>query len=127
MNRAFRLVRFGLFAALASIGCSSIFEPSGGVNVRIANDSSFPFERVDVVFPDDEVSYGAIPPHGLSDYHDVSTAYRYAYIEVQIAGEELVIQPIDYVGERPLSAGKYTYALGVGSEGQFLTLQLRKD
>ena len=127
MNRR-SLMRFLSFALLLALpGCDSPLLPGGGdVRIRIANLSSFPFERVDVVFPENEVSYGAIPSHGLSDYRDVSTAYRYAYIEVQIAGEELVIQPIDYVGENQLGAGKYTYALNVSVEGH-LTLQFQED
>ena len=119
--------RFSLVLVLAVPGCDNPLLPGGDVRIRIANLSSFPFERVDVVFPENEVSYGAIPAHGLSDYHDVSEAYRYAYIEVQIAGEELVIQPIDYVGENTLGPGKYTYALNVGVDGRFLTLQFRED
>ena len=121
---------FSLVLVLAVPGCDNPLLPGGGdVRIRIANLTSFPFERVDVVFPENEVSYGAIPAHGLSDYHDVSTAYRYAYIEVQIAGEELRIQPIDYVGENALGAGKYTYALAVSGsgDGRFLTLQFQED
>ena len=119
---------FSLVLALAVPGCDNPLLPGGGdVRIRIANLTPFPFERVDVVFPEDEVSYGAIPAHGLSDYHDVSEAYRYAYIEVQIAGEELVIQPIDYVGENTLGPGKYTYALNVGMDGRVLPLQFRED
>ncbi len=116
-----------MFLLLELPSCDSPLLPGGGdVRIRIANLSSFPFERVDVVFPEDQVSYGAIPAHRLSDYHDVSQAYRYAYIEVQIAGEELIIQPIDYVGENKLGAGKYTYALNVSVEGQ-LTLQFQEN
>ena len=116
-----------VFLVLVLPSCDSPLLPGGGdVRIRIANLSSFPFERVDVVFPENEVSYGAIPSQGLSDYHDVSTAYRYAYIEVQIAGEELIIQPLDYVGENKLGSGKYTYALNVSVEGH-LTLQFQED
>jgi hypothetical protein len=125
--RWFSVRSLALALLLAIPGCDSPLWPGGGaVRIRIANLSSYPFERVDVVFPENEVSYGAVPSHGLSDYRDVSTAYRYAYIEVQIAGEELVIQPIDYVGENKLGAGKYTYALNVSVEGH-LTLQFQED
>ena len=130
MNRR-ALTRFLSFALLIALpGCDNPLLPGGGdVRIRIANLTSFPFERVDVVFPENDVSYGAIPAHGLSDYRDVATAYRYAYIEVQIAGEELRIQPIDYVGENALGAGKYTYALAVSGSGdaRFLTLQVQED
>jgi hypothetical protein len=92
VNRRSVAQLFGLVLILALPGCDNPFLPGGGdVRIRIANLSPFPFERVDVVFPEDQVSYGAIPSYDVTDYRDVSTAYRYAYIEVQIAGEELVI------------------------------------
>ena len=127
MNRRSSL-SIGLVLLLAHYGCDSPLVPwsDGDVEVRVANLSSFAFERVDVAFPDNEVSYGAIASHGTSSYRAVDKAYRYAYIEVQIAGEELVIQPIDYVGERLLSPGKYTYQLNVTVEGH-LTLDFRED
>lgn len=109
-----------------SAGCDSPLGPRGDVEIRIANASSFQFQRVDAVFPEDEVSFGAIGAHRSSEYRRVSTAYRYAYIEVQVSGEELRIQPIDYVGEDPLDPGKYTYVLNVTVEGH-LTLEFQRD
>jgi hypothetical protein len=126
VNRRLLLRLYGFVLLLALPGCDSPFGPQGDVAIRIANNSSFAFERVDVVFPEDEVSYGAVPAHRTTGYRGVETAYRYAYIEVVIDGEELVIQPIDYVGETPLEPGHYTYALNVTIEGH-LTLELRED
>lgn len=126
MNRGSSFRLFGLLLLLVLPGCDSPFGPQGDVAIRIANNSSFAFERVDVVFPEDRVSYGAVAAHRTSGYHSVETAYRYAYIEVEIDGEELRIQPIDYVGESPLEAGRYTYALNVTIEGH-LTIDLIED
>lgn len=125
MKRRTALIAFHLGVLLSS-ACDSPFWPSGDVHIRIENASSFAFQRVDAVFPEHEVSYGPVPANGLSPYRQVSKAYRYAYIEVQVAGEEIRIQPIDYVGERLLGAGRYTYVLNVTIEGQ-LTLELRED
>lgn len=112
--------------AVATAACSSPFEPSGDVHIRVANESSFAFGRVEVGFPESSVDYGSVKAHSVSTYSRVESAYRYAYIEVQIGGEELRIQPIDYVGETPLEPGRYTYALNVTIEG-YLTLTLRED
>jgi hypothetical protein len=119
-----RLLGVGLMVALTS--CDSPFEPSGDVNVRVANNSSFAFDRVEVVFPEDLVDYGTVAARGVSEYVAVEAAYRYAYIEAEIDGEVLLIQPIDYVGETPLEHGFYTYLLNVTVEGH-LTLEFRKD
>ena len=127
MIRPFQMVRRGfIVAALMVLACDSPFGPSGDVNVRVANNSSFAFERVEVVFPENEVDYGSVSAHGVSEYTPVETAYRYAYIEVEIDGEVLKIQPIDYVGETPLGPGFYTYLLNVTVEGH-LTLEFRED
>ena len=123
----FQIARRGfLAAACLLLACGSPFELTGDVAVRVANNSSLSFERVEVVFPGNEVDYGSISAHGVSQYAAVETAYRYAYVEVQVGGEVLKIQPIDYVGETPLESGFYTYLLNVTVEGQ-LTLDFRKD
>ena len=116
----------GFLVLLGVLACSDSTAPTDGVHVRVANESSFAFDAVDVVFPADSVDYGAVPSHGVSHYEQVSTAYRYAMIIVRVAGEEMRIQPFDYVGETPLRAGRYTYALNLSVEGQLL-LQLRND
>ena len=115
-----------LAALLVFAGCPAPTEPPGGVNIRVANESSFPFSDVDVVFPQDSVDYGTVPAHGASEYRRVTQAYSYALIIVQVGGEELRLQPVDYVGETALTAGRYTYALNVTIEGH-LTLEFRSE
>ena len=121
-------LRNALVVALSLVvaSCDDPAGPTGDIEVRIANESSFAFESVDVVFPDDSVAYGALPAHSQSVYHAVERAYSYALIIVSVGGEELRIQPIDYVGASELEPGRYTYALNLSIEGQ-LTLQLRDD
>jgi len=124
-----RFLRLGTVALLLGVtSCDSPLRPqiNSNVLVRVQNNSSFSFARVDVVFPEDEVSYGSISAKNASDYRPVSKAYRYAYIEVEMGGQELVIQPIDYVGESLLRSGRYTYVLNVTIEGH-LTLDFRED
>jgi len=115
-----------LIALFVFAGCPAPTESSVGVNIRVANESSFAFSDVDVVFPQDSVDYGGVAAHGASDYRRVTQAYSYALIIVHVGGEELRLQPIDYVGESALSAGRYTYALNVTIEGR-LTFEFRRD
>lgn len=128
MNRRSSLRLAGLVLLLGLPGCDSPLLPWGGgdVHIRILNSSSFQFDRVDVGFPEAEVSYGSVRAGSASEYREVSSAYRYAYIEVEIGGEELVLQPIDYVGESLLDSGRYTYVLNVTVEGH-LTFSFRED
>lgn len=124
-RQSFRpLLALGVLLVFA--GCPAPTEPSDGVNIRVANESSFPFSDVEVVFPQDSVDYGSVLAHDVSEYRRVTQAYSYALIIVQVGGEELRLQPIDYVGETALPAGRYTYALNVTIEGR-LTLEFRND
>ncbi len=98
---------------------------SGSVEIRIRNDSNVDFDRVQVEFPDQhDVDYGPIPKGGVTDFRVTNRAYRYARVSVEAGDQNLLIQPIDYLGEPELSAGRYTYSLDVDN-GQ-LTMKLEK-
>jgi|AntRauTorcE11897_2_1112592.scaffolds.fasta_scaffold00045_64 hypothetical protein len=95
-------------------GCdTNLFEGNETVKIRIENGSEFEMENITVLFPKEEVSYGTLRVGESSDFIEVKKAYRYAYIETGIDGEKAVAQPIDYVGEKFLDSGKYTYKLYV--------------
>lgn len=109
-----------LFALLFCLGfcclsCnkSNDLEPQGVV-IRVQNASTYQFETVYVNTSGGENNYGTLRAGASSSYLGGYTkAYSYAYIKVVINGEELVLQPIDYVGETPLKAGNYTYVVNV--------------
>ena len=58
-------------------------------------------------------NYGEIKGGETSCYRVYEKAYRYAYVNLYIDGEEYIIQPIDYVGEQPLGKGTFTYLIDV--------------
>jgi hypothetical protein len=96
------------------------------IEIRIRNDSEIDFDSVRVVFPDrDEAHFGPIPKGASSDFKSTKRAYRYAEIHVNAGGRELRLQPYDYVGERALTPGRYTYVLGV--QGDRLTVNLENS
>lgn len=95
------------------------------IEIRIRNASEIDFASVRVVFPDrDEAHFGPIPKGASSDFKRTARAYRYAEIQVSAGGRELRLQPFDYVGERQLAPGRYSYVLGV--QGERLTVDLEK-
>lgn len=97
----------------------------GRVQIRIANETTSLFTSVEVLFPSDEVDYGALPAGARSEYRSVSVAYRFARVDVRIGETEHVLQPIDYMGEEPLEPGQYTYRLYFHE--QFLQLEAIRD
>ena len=100
-------------------------ERSGRVEIRIKNDSNLDFDRVRVLLPDEpEVDYGPVPKGGVTAFRTTSRAYRYAGFSVKAGKEELSLQPIDYMGEQELPAGRYSYELGV--DNGRLTVRLEK-
>src|SRR5262245_53671409 len=102
MKRSFftnsNLVRRVLPGLLLILACSG--EPTadeGAVRIRIQNASTLDFTRTLVVFPEQQEQYGAVRAGASTGYRDLTSAYRYAYIEVEAGGRQYVLQPIDFV------------------------------
>ncbi len=128
--RGFRSNVAAAVLALAFAGaCSSPFgdDRDGDVLLRVANESSVAFDRTFVHLPDDPIEFGPLAANQSSDYVRVTTAYRYAYIKVEVDGVDYVLQPIDYVGESTLGPGKYTYAVEPSATPGFLIFTFRQD
>ncbi|MCK0191322.1 hypothetical protein [Arenibacter sp. F20364] len=100
------------------IGCSDRDDDLEGANIRIKNESSLTFDTVQV--GSEETVHENIGPDGYSGYLEYETAYSYAYINIEVGGENYVFQPIDFVGETPLENGFYTYGLSISEEGDVI-------
>ncbi len=106
-------------ALIAFAACSAITgDDPDSPEIRIRNATSLRFDSVRVLFPKDSEQYGVLPAGGTSDYHEVKEAYSYAYVAAYSGGTKYILQPIDYVGESLLRAGRYTYALKLSGPGQ---------
>lgn len=88
----------------------------GKPQIQVANQSGLVLEDVRVVFPSQRENYGTIQPHSVTGYREIEVAYGHAYIEAMVNGERGVLQPIDYVGDKLLGGGRYTYALSVNEK-----------
>jgi hypothetical protein len=115
-----------IFLLVTAVACTSAREPADGVWIRIGNKSSMNFDRVTVNFPSGQVEYGRVEKGASTDYRRAEKAYGYAQIEVLASGKTFTLQPQDYMGERPLDPGRYTYALKLNDGGD-LVLDLVKD
>lgn len=86
-------------------------EESVNVMIRIANRSTVKMNNIVIQFPNQTERYSRIVPGEVTEYRQVTEAYRYAPVEVSINGEVRRMIATDYVGEEQLSSGNYTYAL----------------
>ena len=100
-----------VFICHAIVSCKK--EESKEVFIRVRNQSAYQFENVVVNTYNQPKSYGVIKQGQNSVYMKFDMAYRYAYIKLTAAEKELILQPIDFVGETPLEPGKYTYSLSI--------------
>jgi hypothetical protein len=82
-------------------------------NIRIINDSNYDFCNVIIGDKLNGHNYGEINSDQNTCYLIYEKAYNYAYVSLFIEEEELIIQPIDYVGETPLGIGYFTYHLNI--------------
>lgn len=101
--------------ALLFVACEDRDDNINAVNIRIKNEASFTFKRVQV--GDDEKIHENIAPGDYSGYLEYETAYKYAYVHIEADSTSYTYQPIDFVGEDSLSFGFYTYKLNVSEDG----------
>lgn len=106
-------------------------EPMNELSIRIYNVSDVDFDGVIANFYNKEIDYGPISSGEFSAYHDVDLAYRYAYLKIIVGRDTLIWQPVDYVGETPLSPSAYSFVVDkreastMQDQGGFVLDQLR--
>ncbi len=96
-----------LFGAALSIGCVTGGEDPS--EIRIRNVSGFDYDGLQV----GEETYGRLPAGAETRYREFGTAYRYNYVRLEVEGDEMILQPTDYVGETLLGPGRFTYEVSV--------------
>jgi hypothetical protein len=132
MHRSRRLTAAVALAAALIVGapgCSTIFG-SGDVLVRLENASPVAFDRATLYTSEGPRTTLDLGPGQATPYVSVATAYRIATTQVEIDADTLRLQVIDFVGEEPLSAGRYTYVISVvdlGAASPSLTQVIRQD
>lgn len=119
-----------IFCLSISFACSNDDIDPKAVNIRLSNISTYDFKNIIVNTGTGTVEFNDLDAQTISEYKVFERAYRYAFIELEIEGNTYTIQPIDYVGETPLSKGKYTYQINASEpNGQHgtLSLSLKED
>jgi hypothetical protein len=77
----------------------------------LSNVSQFNFQNIVVNTTTGNMNFENISSQQMTNFKTFQTAYRYAFVELEIDGQTFTLQPIDYVGETPLENGNYTYQI----------------
>lgn len=116
-----------LCACLGLFSCTKEDATPESISIRVRNASQYQFDDIVVITPGGENKYGKVGIGQSSEYKSFAQAYPYAYVKLTVQGQELVLQPIDYVGATLLEPGRHTYALDVVNGTQRrLTISLEK-
>ena len=108
-------------------GCD-VFEAEGPVEVRVMNGADVTLDEGALYLPRDSIVFSGLGPGAFTDYREVDIAYRIASARVVSGTDTSGIQVVDYVGEKPLGPGQYTYVLAFFQDDPALpTLALEKD
>jgi hypothetical protein len=109
-------------AVMATSSCSSdpmfpyVVEPpvvpaAGHVEVRFRNATDFALTDVSLAWPGGSMQVSQLAPGAVSAYEQHDGAYRYGALQVKGGGIVRKLQPIGFVGEQALAAGRYTYVI----------------
>ena len=107
--------------------CSDPFSTDDGTHIRLRNASTFDFTAVTFNPGTSELKFARIAPGTVTNYVPVANAYRYGYLDLLIDGEHQTLQPIDYVGERFIGDGRFTYVITIDPATRYPTLALVED
>ncbi|MDD4993759.1 MAG: hypothetical protein PHR83_16175 [Paludibacter sp.] len=101
MKKSFFIYLAAIFALVTS--CTE----DTTVMIRVKNSSSYNYQNL-VIGGD---NFGDLASGGYSGYKTYSSAYRYNSYRLIVENDTIRMIAIDYVGEKLLKSGKYTYEI----------------
>jgi hypothetical protein len=93
------------------------------VNIRLSNISEVRFENATY----NNVNFGDIEPGETTEYKAFENQYSYGKVDMTINGEQFGWVPTDFVGEKLLENGNYTFEYNFDVNEQNLTDELIRD
>lgn len=104
-----------LIAAVSLAGCATV---PPAQRMRITNAGTKPITNLVVLFPDQEIPFGNIPPNTTSEYKVFPKGvYAYAAYRYDVNGESVTQPVIDWVGEQPMQGNAFTYTVTYNPNG----------
>jgi hypothetical protein len=106
-----------------TLACSKDEPRTNQINLRLSNTSEFIFENATF----NNVNFGTIEPGEKTQYKIFANQYAYGAVDITINGERFGWTPNDYVGEKLLQNGNYTFEFSFDAEEQTLNSVLVRD
>ena len=94
----------------------------GPTQIRVQNETDKDFQNVMV----GGKTFGDIKSGGVTEYQTFNVAYSYSSVKLVAGTNRMGYYPMDYVGEKPLGRGRFTYLLTIGPDSD-LTIRAKKD
>jgi hypothetical protein len=112
LQMAAGVVTVALIVGMALVACTPPAVQTQTPRLRITNSGVQPIENLIVWFPEDQIEFGDIPAGATTESKDVPNGvYRYAAYRLEVEGQMITQPVIDWVGEEPLLADRFTYTL----------------
>ncbi len=108
---------FAILFVFLIISCNKNNEMNKEVQIRLKNNSNVKFESASF----NNTNYGSLNPGEVSQYEAFDEAHDYGLVQIIINGQEYGWIPIDFVGEKPLESGKYTFEYNFDEVNKILT------
>jgi hypothetical protein len=98
----------------AAIPSPSVIGHSDVHQLRITNASEFVFDRVVVLFPDEQITFKSVALGATTAYQPVPNGvYSYAAYEMTFNGRTIKQGASDWLGEKSMSGEAFTYILSI--------------
>lgn len=104
--------------------CARIKNKNVPVQIRILNNTEYDFTNLKIR----DSILGELKSGDYSEYVRFSYGYSYDHVYFKIKEDEFEQIPADFVGERKLKSGSYSYAISIDSyEERLFLIELIKD
>lgn len=109
-NLVCRIVLLTAVWAVVLSGCN--LRAADVPSLRIINNGSVPIKNLVVLFPQDRIEFGDVPPGTTTEYKEASNGvFRYAAYQFEVDGQLVTEPAIDWIGESPMSGTLFTYTI----------------
>ena len=120
-NLVWKVILLTAVLGIVLSGCNS--QSAKVPHLRVMNKGSVPINNLVVLFPEESIEFGDIPPGTTTEYQEVPHGvFSYAAYQFEVDGEVITQPVIDWVGESPMNGTLFTYIIDFDPNGARIQL-----